>query len=60
MTDELEFPAGISKEDIKKGEMEFKKNNLAIALGWTREKFDKELESIKDFFTEQKKTGNKS
>ena len=55
VNDEIEFPEGTSEETIKRAEMEFKKDRLAVAFGWTREELDINLETLKDFFTTNKK-----
>ena len=55
MTFEIEHKPGTSMEDVRKADREFIKDQLAISLGWTRDKLDDSLESIKEFLTLEEK-----
>lgn len=58
MSFEVEHNVDATQAEIKFAEMEAKKNHLAQAFGWTREHFDEQLESVKEFLTLNEKKRN--
>ena len=55
MTVEIEHAPGTSMANVKIAEMEFRKDCLAKAFGWEREKLDDMINVAKEFFELNKK-----